>query len=285
MSILDTAKVARRSHILWIIRNRPEAEITGLGAIRLVPETDGDAYQQARELWMQHLSGERCSMALLSNAIDFFSACDPRLAVTLLERAVSLESRNIGWRRRLAVLRSSCGYKRAAGEADTGSSEAFTSLESVFLSETDAIERLFLLPRLGRAAIDANAIDKAKGYGNLLLETIGVPNFVFEGDGYFLHHAELVLGRVALREGRLAEARARLLAAGRVQPSPILSSFGPDMVLGKELLNLGERAVVVEFLGLCSQFWDTPNHQAEHWIDVLEHGGMPDFGENLESPL
>jgi hypothetical protein len=38
---------------------------------------------------------------------------------------------------------------------------------------------------------------------------------------------------------------------------------------------------VVEFLRLCTNFWETDDHRAEQWIYAIEHGQKPDFGPNL----
>ena len=53
------------------------------------------------------------------------------------------------------------------------------------------------------------------------------------------------------------------------------------MMLAKELLELGERSVVVEFLKVCCNFWQTSDHRADKWIYILDEGGFPDFGPNV----
>ena len=64
-----------------------------------------------------------------------------------------------------------------------------------------------------------------------------------------------LLGRVALREGRLDEAKRFLLAAGASPGSPQLDSFGPQPDLARELLARGERDVVLRYLELVGAFW------------------------------
>ena len=61
------------------------------------------------------------------------------------------------------------------------------------------------------------------------------------------HGAHDLLGRVALRRGNVAEAKRHLLAAARA-PRGLVG--GPDHHLARELLEAGEREVVLEYLAL-----------------------------------
>lgn len=72
-----------------------------------------------------------------------------------------------------------------------------------------------------------------------------------------------------------------LIESAKMEGSPCLCTGGPNMTLAKELLELGEHAAVVEFLNLCTNFWETKDHRAEQWIYAIEHGEHPDFGPNL----
>ena len=94
-----------------------------------------------------------------------------------------------------------------------------------------------------------------------------------------MHHGNLILGRVALIEDDVERAKRHLLEAGRTSGSPSLRSFGPNMHLAQELLQRGEREVVLEYFDLCSKFWPRP--RLEEWADVVKAGGIPDFGANL----
>lgn len=99
--------------------------------------------------------------------------------------------------------------------------------------------------------------------------------------GNMLHHAQLILGRVAVRQGDVAKASEHLLEAAHVPPSPQLRSFGPNMALAKELLELGETSVVLEYLTLCERFWELGHPRLEEWKAALREGKTPAFGPNL----
>jgi hypothetical protein len=99
------------------------------------------------------------------------------------------------------------------------------------------------------------------------------------GDAVYTGH--LVLGRIALEEGRLDEAKLHLLASGKISGSPVLSSFGPNMSLAKDLLDKGEQESVLQYLELCREFWGSGSGKLDEWIKDIHEGRIPEFGANL----
>jgi hypothetical protein len=99
--------------------------------------------------------------------------------------------------------------------------------------------------------------------------------------GNAIYDANEVLGRVALRHGDIAHAGILLLEAGRTPGSLQLSSLGPDMTLTLELLEKGERTVVLQFFDLCRRFWPSGLPQLDAWSRTVREGGIPKFGANL----
>jgi hypothetical protein len=80
--------------------------------------------------------------------------------------------------------------------------------------------------------------------------------------GNAIHNGNQVLGLIRLRQGDVEGAKAYLLAAGISPGSPQLDSFGPNMMLARELLERNERLVVTEYVDLIARFWtaDKPAH-------------------------
>jgi hypothetical protein len=99
--------------------------------------------------------------------------------------------------------------------------------------------------------------------------------------GNAVHKGHLILGRVALRDGDLAAARSELLLAGGTPGSPQLDSFGPNMTLARELLEVGEKAVVLEYFELCRRFWVTGSARLAQWSVAVQDSQVPEFGANL----
>ncbi len=84
--------------------------------------------------------------------------------------------------------------------------------------------------------------------------------------GNVIYDANELLGQAALREGRIEDAKKYLLEAGNTPGSPQLDSFGPDNTLARELLQRGEKKVVLEYLDLVARFW---THTSESELKSL----------------
>jgi len=136
---------------------------------------------------------------------------------------------------------------------------------------------LYALIAASKAALDATAFDEARRIATDLLQQIPDPPSVRDGQAF--HDGHVALGRVALKDGDVAQAKAHLLHAGRTPGGGTLTSFGPNMSLAKELAERGERDTVVTYLELCRTFWQGP--QLNQWIRTLKAGAIPEFGANL----
>jgi hypothetical protein len=106
----------------------------------------------------------------------------------------------------------------------------------------------------------------------------------YQGDwnyGNAIHDAHSTLGLVALRSHDVAAAKAALLEAGKTPGSPQLDSFGPNTTLAKELLEHGEREVVLQYFDLIAVFWEMGGDELPVWRALVKDGQMPDFGAHL----
>lgn len=101
--------------------------------------------------------------------------------------------------------------------------------------------------------------------------------------GNAIHHANIILGRISLIEGKIERSKTYLISAGQTIGSPQLKSFGPNMSLAKELLEIGEKNVVIEYLDLCKEFWYKifSWYKIRKWKKIIRKGGIPDFKANL----
>jgi hypothetical protein len=99
--------------------------------------------------------------------------------------------------------------------------------------------------------------------------------------GNAIHDAHSTLGLVALRSHDVAAAKAALLEAGKTPGSPQLDSFGPNTTLAKELLEHGEREVVLQYFDLIAVFWEMGGDELPVWRALVKDGQMPDFGAHL----
>lgn len=134
---------------------------------------------------------------------------------------------------------------------------------------------------LAKTAFDAGLIDDAKKFEERMLE----------GDaagwnrGHKIHHGNLILGRIAFAEGDIDEAKSRLILAGKTDGLPQLNSFGPNMLLAKELLEKGETATVLQYFKLCKKFWNSPRRELDRWTDDVKanHSYLPRANHDSDS--
>jgi len=141
-------------------------------------------------------------------------------------------------------------------------------------------ERFYALNDAAKESFVVGKIEDAQKYAQELMTLL--PKF--QGDwnyGNAVQDANLVLGRIALREGRIDDSKRHLIEAGKSPGSPQMNTFGPNMSLAKDLLEKGEREVVVEYFNLCVKFWEMQDGRLDKWSQQVKDGKIPDFGANL----
>ena len=283
---------AKRKHILWLVQNSPEAEVLGALEVTIIGIFDPIGYSKVKEAWRTQLERNPKNVTILGNAAKMLGnpanamALNEReSAIKLLQRAQSLDPSNAKWATELGhqyamealwnALETPWGSPEAVKVAND---RALTQFENAYALE-DEHGKDALLPDLAKAAFGADQLVKARKYAENTLQ-------VSKSDwdyGNRIHHGNLVLGRIALREDNIDEAKTRLIAAGNTPGSPQLDSVGPTMTLAKELLERGERDIVLEYFRLCSKFWasEDAQDQLDKWAVLVNGGRVPDFGANL----
>jgi len=137
-------------------------------------------------------------------------------------------------------------------------------------------ESFYPLTELAKTALYLGHTNDARGYAQRLLAM--TPQFQDSWNyGNAIHDGNEVLGRIAVQEGRLDDAKRHLIAAGRTPGSPQLNTFGPDMELAQDLLEKGERETVLEYLQLCRKFWKRHGDMLDRWTQAIQAGKTPDL--------
>jgi tetratricopeptide (TPR) repeat protein len=268
----------RHKHIIWTIANVADSEIAAVPEIGL-GATDGDVYSEAKRLWLQQIRDKPENTTMLWNAAAFFYGEETPLAESLLRKGQALEPQDPRWCQKLGQLYL-LGLDRLSGEArKEAGAKSLAELEKALSATEDEVSRGYILTNAARAAMEADERDKGRSYALELLERGHMEDSC--DDVLYTHKACLILGRIALREGNVEEAKKCLLEATEVKGESLQGSFDPYMKLAQELLLRGEREAVLEYLRRCAAKWITTNHRLERWIYSLEHGETPDFGANL----
>lgn len=141
-------------------------------------------------------------------------------------------------------------------------------------------ERFYALDDAAKESFLVGRTDEARKYAEELLAML--PQFKDNWNyGNGVQDGNLVLGRIAVREGRIDDGKRYLIEAGKSPGSPQMDSFGPNMSLAKDLLEKGDREVVLEYFELCRKFWKMGRDDLDRWSADVKAGKTPDFGANL----
>ncbi len=143
--------------------------------------------------------------------------------------------------------------------------ESLKNLENVQLIDSnDSIQKVYnfyigvLKEDISFAAVGAGELDMAEQLADeLLSNNVDTLSFNY---GNIIHNANTILGRVALKKNNLKQAKEYLIKSIEVPDSPQLRSFGPTYILAKELLEKGEKDIVLDYLDLVADFWANPEH-------------------------
>ena len=207
--------------------------------------------------------------------VSFFLLSDRSTAEKYLLQAQKLEPDNEQWAERLGHLYQLSLIGANAGERQNNAEKALVQFELAMSQNKTPQKESSLLVNLAKAAFEAGETEKAKTYADQLLMTAnnGAQDW---NSRNVVHTGNIILGRLALAAGDIDAAKSYLLEAGKIAGSPQLNSFGPNMQLAKELLETGEKDVVLEYFELCGKFWK--NNKLAHWTASVKGGGIPEFG-------
>ncbi|MCA9109978.1 MAG: hypothetical protein KDA52_08535 [Planctomycetaceae bacterium] len=271
-----SAREAKQRHVLWLIENSPESEVLSLPYAELDAILDAAAYLRGKKAWIDHLEQQPENLKLLENSSNYFLMHDRDLAIESLEKARSLNPENPQWPAALGQVYSlEMGIASQKARSDFAK-KSLEQLELAYDLSTDKA-REALLDRLAKSALESGETAKARKYAEQMLSQ----NVDGWNHGNNIHHGNLILGRIALAADDLDTAKVRLIEAGKTPGSPQLNSFGPNMTLAKELLQKGEKDVVLEYFELCSKFWGRGETRLAEWSALVEDDKIPDFRANL----
>lgn len=273
----------KEQHIFWLIEHHPESELAGSPEARILPigpSEGSEGYERGKQLWLEQVEKHPNSPAILRNAAEFLSLFDRKTSHDLLEKALALSPNDPMTSSMLAQsLEQERMLTKSPEEKTALAKQTFTLLEGT-LSGLEGAERFYALGEVAGAALNSGETVKAELYASELLQSAEK----FKKDwnyGNALHKGNVILGRIALQHGDIVSAKQHLLAAGETPGSPQLDSFGPNMTLAKELLEKGERDVVLTYLESCAKFWKMGSDKLSEWRATVKGGGVPDFGANL----
>ena len=275
--------------ILGLIENHPRSSLAGSAGLLLYSYKrdgmhTGPAWDEAIKLWKRLVAKHPKDPAIAANA-GLFLISDPfrmvedgPLALVLLQRARDLAPKESRWALSLGTYYFMQLSMTQKAEARAAAAKPGRKHLRAAWDLADAADRTRMRVMgqplsmvLATGYYDAGDIKAARTFAIRAL-FIEDPR---KADGQLVFEMNTILGRIALIEDDVENARRYLLAAGKTTGSPSLSSFGPDMTLAKELLAAGKRDVVVEFLESCKSFWHSGKDQLESWLRSIRAGQNP----------
>jgi tetratricopeptide (TPR) repeat protein len=273
----------REQHIFWLIEHHPDDEFAGSPEAQIMPGGflgSLSAYQKGKEKWLQQLELHPDDPVILRNAASFLALFDGSIARQFLEKSYLTNPED-----RETIDSLARSYEQERMTAHSPEKQAELSQKAFVIRERGAEklqgeERFYALNDLTSSALEAGDIAKAEQYAEEILH--GAPSYKNDWNyGNAIHKGNIILGRIALQRGDIAGAKSHLLAAGETPGSPQLDSFGPNMVLARDLLKKGERETVLSYLQACTKFWKMGGDTLSGWIATIKGGGIPDFSANL----
>ena len=267
------ARSRSRALVLWLIRNKPKSSLLAALSPRMrepLPFSDPEWFVDGRRAYLAHLAEDPNNLALLGLAANFLSHGDRSLTIELLQRAQSLDGSNALWARQLGFhhyLNIRSGPEHSRVESAKKSVDQYERM----LELTGGDPYGGSLQYAAKAALVARDYDQARYFAEVMLRQ--EPS----GRNYAsnIHYGNITLGRIALSEGNVNQARSFLLRASEVPESPRLRQIGPDTILAKQLLERGERKAVLRYLDQCAKFWVRGRDILKEWTVVVRAGRIP----------
>jgi hypothetical protein len=262
----ETDRLRLRDHVLWVVENHPEHPATAEPSLRDLPD-DPEGNSQIRGLWDSNLKSRGDDLAVLKNAQKFFFGKDPATADRIIHRLSEREPQNPQWATELAQLYRMFGIPDQY-IADPGE-RALEAYKRVLALTRNSTARQTLAGEMAAAAFKIGDYPAAAQLAKVHLQS---------SDRNATQRANTLLGRVALLTDDLAGGKQYLLDSSKPEAARDVSISGPTMVLAKELLEKGERDVVVQYLENCVLLWPRGEGTLRNWIADIQRGKTPNFG-------
>ena len=275
----DSYRAARHALILRVIENMPDVPPSVVGQMKLFPEGDGDAFGQAKTLWLKQVEQHPENIRVLENASMFFRCVDDVIAGRLLRRCKELEPDNPHWSGQLGLLYSFQGDPKQPESATDWGKMSLAQLEIAWKADGEPNRRFLALLSMPEVAIRAGELDKAREYAAELLAIAPMQEQAFS-QIWADRQANMALGWLALSRNDLAEARARLFGARTPEGHYVTNAFcfmDPLVKLIGWMLDLGHHEVVLEYLRREGELVPGFHDRFVKWAGEIEQGRKPDF--------
>jgi len=274
------AKAAKERHILWIIENRPDADVAGNAVSLVLPYSGGEAFKKAQALWIAKVDGNPNDLKIVGNAAKFFWEVPGTRGESLLQRAADLDPENPAWEDKLLSLYHVRFLGCTGEEAKVVAKKGLATVEELLRrAEARPEARPFALIRCCSNMTDfAIALGDTQNAKARLVELLAAATAAPDEkwSPFAVHYSHTALGRIALSESKSDDAAQHLIDAVTIKAQKPMQ-FKPETSLASELLRKGKRDVVLKYLETCLKLWPADDTRLSKWIEIVGAGGEPDW--------
>src|SRR5262249_32532860 len=153
------AKTAARKHVLWIIKNHPEAPITGTPFCQIDAILDPDGFREAKQLWEDQIKAQSNDVNVIGHAAQFFLLADSARAEALSKQAQDLAPSDPAWPDHLGQLYALRWNK-------DGAKQALAEFEKAQAADQSEESKFARLDSLAKGAFEIGDFEKAAKYAN-----------------------------------------------------------------------------------------------------------------------
>lgn len=258
---------AQLEHLIWFLKQAPDNPI-----LRNGPGNFPRGNEKVAELWKGLIQNHSDNVDVLENAAEYFKMKDNRLCEALYLKAQSLDPENSHWPESLWLLHTMTGsYEQAC-----------TQMQIAMNMEKFPMKRWYMMTYYCDTAFAANMTNESRESAKRVLDS--AKEFKWHWNyGNAIFWGNHTLGRVALKEGSVDSAKDFLMRAGRTPGSFLLAQEGPSFALAQDLLDRGEKEVVMRFLKECQRFWPAESVSLKQKIEKIKSGqtvSLKDFGKD-----
>ena len=257
-------------YALWLIAHYPAAPI--FGGPPFIPPSDAQAV-----LWRKQLVKYPLNTLVLANAASSLKLNDASQSIAIYKKLMKLQPSNHKWPLHIArIIQFQINPNYGSPEDnESAAKHAMKYAQMSFNLAKSNRTKLNAIEELMMDAYYAQNYTQANDYA--LMEHKYLPSSDPTLDPDVIYHSYMMQGLVALHNKDIPAADNFLLKSGQSSGSAPLDSFGPNMMLADQLLQNGQKAVVLQFLQECATFWNEGTNTLKQWMAEIKQGQHPDF--------
>jgi tetratricopeptide (TPR) repeat protein len=302
-----------REHLIWMIENCPDAPFMPVPwDDTIIRIEDGGRFEGPRgtdtpikDAWMRQVKEHPKNAGILCNAGLYVYRDDAAAGREMAGQAFEMDrqhptvryrqlraNREVIEDRAMLSRRTTWPERRPLAKKLFEAAEQILQLTKGTKNEAELLERADLYRVAGMSALDLSEYDTARRYAEALLSKEDRFKPELEKFGLAAHYGHIILGRIALHDEKVADARAHLRQAQEALPKKwprdVWSaregsklSIHPDVSLADELFRVdGARDDVLNYLHAIEdrQF----RQPVTGWIWDIQHGLLPKFESELD---